>query len=463
MSKRKSRGMMYPLLFMLEPVQAEVVYINDIVNLTYLPSKACYAGKLAESLEDKLKYIANRVGEHHESIIEHARLCILVSITKTKESDMIALMSGMRYLDVELVTSDDHITYIAIAGSIRGFKHLIRESFDQTNPILVAIKRSVYGCCYREFFVDMIDLGVMNDSFIDAIDSHPVGICNPLSTSNDNLVEILNIDAIRTIYDTLSRSGFTTEQCMNLASVTILFKDMSRVITQQLTRHRNAITQESQRYVNYSNVGFNNPADFKDKYDREKTYNITLETPVDGSVYINAAKLDEIGNVLCSIYGQLADQGLDKEDARAYLPNNAKSSKVFMTFTYQSLISFLKLRTDSHSQAEIRMYANIIYDAFVAYIKDLGEPFNEDIYYYLINRCMMIDNPAFVARFDIDEELSADYGEGTVDLTEELSVDEKENAELYKTVTSADYNPSKYSATRFDDGPPPSNAKKLDI
>ena len=143
---------------------------------------------------------------------------------------------------------------------------------------------------------------------------------------------------------------------------------MSRIITQQLCRHRNAITQESQRYVDYSNSCFNPPYIFKPgKYDPDYKYTIKFG----GSSF--KMTLDELGEYMTNIYGMLTsdkNHPLMKEDARAYLPGNTQCRKIYMTFTYASLIKFLELRESKAAQAEIRMYAQNIGSWFREYTKN---------------------------------------------------------------------------------------------
>ena len=146
------------------------------------------------------------------------------------------------------------------------------------------------------------------------------------------------------------------EQEANLMMpVTIVFKNISRTATHQLVRHRNAITQESQRYVNYSDASFTIP--LKD-YDKNKLYSVKI-----GDI-INNGSLDTIADDLMSVYPQLMQAGLKKEEARAFLPSNVNCGKLYMTFTVFSLLKFLELRTDPHAQYEIRQYAQTIKEKF---------------------------------------------------------------------------------------------------
>ena len=213
----------------------------------------------------------------------------------------------------------------------------------------------------NELFIDFINDGVMNDYTPievtkDLINNIPQRELNNIESDN---LDIIHMDNLQQISDLL---GLDKENCLDFVSITTNFKNMSRIITQQLTRHRNGITQESQRYVNYSDSVFNSPAKFKDKYDPEKIYN----TP------IGDMNMSELGYTLTSIYRYLVDQGVDKEDARAYLPQNVQCGKLFMTFNLRTLFVFLNLRLDSHAQAEIRQYAEKLAELTEMYAKNLG-------------------------------------------------------------------------------------------
>jgi hypothetical protein len=136
---------------------------------------------------------------------------------------------------------------------------------------------------------------------------------------------------------------------------------MSRIITQQVTRHRNGITQESQRYVNYTGAMFNSPAKFKDKYDPHKIYKTS----------VGNYTMESLGEVLTLVYGELVNQGVEKEDARGYLPGNTQCGKLYMTFTLRALMVFLHLRLDSHAQAEVRLSAEDLGEITSPYAYDL--------------------------------------------------------------------------------------------
>ena len=133
---------------------------------------------------------------------------------------------------------------------------------------------------------------------------------------------------------------------------------MSRTATHQLVRHRNAITQESQRYVTANNASFTIPVP---EYNPDKIYSINI-----AGNKINT-NLNDLAKELLNVYTQLQSQGLKKEEARAFLPSNVNCSRLYMTFTLESLIAFLNLRLDPHAQYEIRKYAEAINNIIDSY------------------------------------------------------------------------------------------------
>jgi flavin-dependent thymidylate synthase len=204
--------------------------------------------------------------------------------------------------------------------------------------------------------------GVMEDySTIEYDNKFKANIASKLfNTKKTDYLDILNMDSLQEISDILK---LDKDKCLDFVSATVNFKYMSRIITQQVTRHRNGITQESQRYVNYKEAGFNTPIRFKpDKYSDDKVCKTKLG---DYNMY-------ELASGMMSVYEDLVDQGVEKEDARGYLPENVQCGKLFMTFNLRTLFMFLHLRLDPHAQAEVRMYAEKLADLTDSYAKELG-------------------------------------------------------------------------------------------
>lgn len=374
-----------------------LMYKSDAVDTIYPACASCYgiSEEKNKKYEQRLGYIGRRVKSHHTSILEHSNVVIQVFVPlkntenlfntvmkfndnikpelcdmSTTDKDIMTTISEVRdvcrYLTIVTDTIKDNdnnpILRMTIGGSIRGFRYIFEMIENRQNKLFISIFNVLKLVIEPEFFIDFINDGVMEQySTIeitkDLINNIRLGLLLNTTSSNINIINMDNLDIISNILK------LDKEKCFDFVTITTEFKNMSRIITQQVTRHRNAITQESQRYVNYTGSSVNSPAKFKDKYDPKKEYETSLGT----------LTFEELGNYLVGFYEDLVEQGVDKEDARGYLPQNVQCGKLFMTFTLRSLFVFLNLRLDQHAQAEVNMYAHKLSELTKMYADSLFE------------------------------------------------------------------------------------------
>lgn len=335
-------------------INIKFIYQNDNINLTHDAACICYGSNIDKPIEDKEKFLSARVKQGHESIIEHSNVIIQYRCKTTIENlkDLNEIRDAFRYVTTKTVNTKTH-TYLIVAGSIRGFKNIIRNVSNADNKFYRAILKSLYylNPCY---FKDFIEDNLMTLTNFIPTQFYAKQDKMKIETPETELVRFDNIDSLELIKSRLDVK-LPLNDLIDLGTVTILFKSVPRVISQQITRHRNAITQLSQRYTDSSNAKFIKPIlskPLKDKFD------ITLN-----SQYTTQESLQSLGDMIASIYPQLLEQGLLKQEARAYLPLNIDSS-LFVTFTYSNLLHFLKLRTEKAAQADVRIIANDIETIF---------------------------------------------------------------------------------------------------
>lgn len=327
-----------------------------MVEQVYTAAKICVRGTILEDQDKQLKTISNSVGCGHESLLEHTNLITILEEEYTDDKDhtkkLTQFLETLRYLNYRVYYKEQSMVII-ISGSIRGYKHIVRNITDLTNPYLEAIKLSMYKtpkCFYKDFIndkileeKDFVKFEYMNDRnrvFIDENDDADVVIGK--SKSSKGYPKILYRDDILILGEEILRlTGIDIdfEDLLDFSTITVLFK-MSRTAANQLVRHRNGISQESQRYVSYSDTPFINPlADLDDpKYDQARKY---MDTWAEEAVSNYSYLLRNYPNVV------------KKEDARSILPSNMET-RVLMTFTYKSLIQAIELRTAKAAQREIR-------------------------------------------------------------------------------------------------------------
>lgn len=362
--------------------QCYLIYKNNLIENIYEACSCCYDNTKELSYLEKKKYVGKRISAGHESILEHGRLAmILRNIPSAIYNNIIELTSSEFSKWLEFYSLNDETQYfdtydIIINGSIRGYKHFINNITPNVYDNNILVRKIInvlekntvaelYGKLNEELEFNFVDIetGVedVNTRKSDIVYSNISNNIIDIPTTNKDTIKSveLGIDLNELIHLS-DQYGIYLEKNISykIIPVTIVFRNMSRTATHQLVRHRNAITQESQRYVNASNASFTIPVP---EYNPDKIYSINI-----AGNKINA-NLNELAKELLNVYTQLQSQGLKKEEARAFLPSNVNCSRLYMTFTLESLIAFLNLRLDPHAQYEIRKYAEAINNIIDSY------------------------------------------------------------------------------------------------
>lgn len=393
-----------------------LVSMNDGVNICATACASCWDTKIPDQYKDRMTYIGKRTKTGHTSIIEHSNVVFYVPIEVELIPDLMEFLSIVRYANTVVKPGINfNMMYLLIGGSWRAFADIYLNAYSIfDNKVLMKITQLVYQYIPSDGMRDIIDMGILEESMFANNPSNEISLqynyCRNCRLDED--INIVNMDSFAKLKESIlsvcpEPFVFTNKDLMKLLSVTIEFNNMSRIITQQLTRHRNGITQESQRYVNYSGACFNSPAKFRpDKYDPKYKYTINF-----GGTQFRM-DLQTIGDNITKLYGQLTDKLkngdhiLLKEDARAFLPNNTQCGKIFMTFTYYSLVKFLQLREDPHAQAEIRSYGERIGKWFRTNAKNDDSIFENDIYDILKPNMITTDYTESIANMGIIDSVS---------------------------------------------------------
>lgn len=383
--------------------EAKIIYQNDHVNIITEACKLCYKSDTSKmTYLDKLKYIQSKVKAGHESVLEHSNIVVLMKLNSNNLNDYMKVLEANEFLKIHSVSASNMVktekrnksfnpfnrkkilysqekfkveeTIVLISGSIRGYKELFRRISGEYNGCVQMILNSLYTLP-REYFYDFIEDGIMKSNMFDYIDDE---LINENEKTNPTIqfdgCEIIAHDILtNNIFSELLKYGFTLNNIIDCITVTIYFNSVSRVLSHQLVRHRNAISQKSQRYCDETNSYLINPAYFKqDSYD-DKVYEF------DGMKF----KKDRKKVAYSGLYIEAKRQGFVKEDARYLLPNGVET-ELYVTFSLRNLLYFLQLRTDKHAQAEIQYIAKQI-EEFVD--REIFISLNKDYKYrYIIPR-----------------------------------------------------------------------------
>lgn len=345
------------------------IYMNDGIRICAQACSCCWDKTIPEDYEGQVNYLARRCKTGHTSVLEHSNLVILYKLPNmlSTHEDMIQtqtlieFLGNCRYLNtVVRQPAGGGAPYILISGSYRGYDYMYNNVPHPNYGMIKLVTKEIYQHVNSLMFPDLTggeDPILNKDSFLDTEPDAVSDYFNPIGTNlyEDDKVKFISIDNIEQIkrnVDRICPNTFSIDDIAKVASTTILFKDMSRTGTHQLVRHRNGITQESQRYVDYSHAAFADPLAFKpEKYDVDKKYDFEF-----GGQKFSMTSM-ELGESIIGIYQYLIDQGMMKEDARSFLPGNVKCRRLYMTFTYKTLLKFFELRCHPAAQAEIRSFA----------------------------------------------------------------------------------------------------------
>ena len=365
----------------------EVIHVNPNVYLAHRGARICIGkGPIDGSISDMMENVSRVIGRGHESVSEHTNSIVIWNIPKEliqcetnytptiKANDYSDTMANMKYLNVVskpyIVEDTQYGTLLLIGGSVRAWLHLLRET-KKDNVFKKFIQLSIYNTFEKCFLLPSIEAGLLEedkctylcDSESKLIPSKVTQVKNKFEkTDEENYdfggdayipvevegehVDLVYKPPINSIYKSISFYGFTLRDLYNIATFTVIFHDISRTCSHQLVRHRNGISQESQRYVTHD-------------YDKKKDFIDPISSQVNdryaGKEYEDV--LDRIEEVNpFKMYKYLMSNKVLKEDARAWLPSNV-TTRLIMTFTYSNFAKFLQLRLDKAAQKEIREVA----------------------------------------------------------------------------------------------------------
>ena len=336
-----------------------VLSVSPNVYLACRAAKLCIGKTVTGTITDRMKYIEKIVGMGHESILEHTNVVAMIIYYNpiSKPEQFAEIISNGKYLDI-IPKQDGEKTAVLIGGSIRAYMHLVRET-DQNNVYLEDIKKIMYQSIEKCFLKSLIEKGLLDEAECNfmtyaTVDKHVEDDQEPLpeiiedpkekESKTSDLIYITDFDKLyRDVF--LLSDRYTKREVVRMCHFTFLFHDISRSCGNQLCRHRNGITQESQRYVTH-------------EYTKEKDFIDPIRMQLDDR-YKNLAPnlIEKFNKVDFKTYKDMISAGIFKEDARAWLPMNV-TTKIMMTFNGFTLAKFLHLRTAKGAQLEIRNMAN---------------------------------------------------------------------------------------------------------
>ena len=372
------------------PHMVETIHVNPNVYLAHRGARVC-VGKLPidGSVVDRMNHLSKVVGMGHESVMEHTNAIVVFKVpygwVQSYPSEFAELMASLKYCNVAVhkvaykgFTDADwrseggHYVCLLVGGSCRGFIHALRECSWSQNRFKPFLQEALYSCYEKCFLGSLIDHSLLDpdrctylgNGKVTMVKSKVTQVKNHFeSTDGDNedavcdyvddpqevqsdCVDLVYASPINAIYAKVKGYGFTLRDVYKVATLSFVFHDVSRTCSHQLVRHRNGISQESQRYVSH---------DYTKKDGFVDPIQLNLEERYSGPEFKGVLDYTRDLNPF-KPYLYLISNKVAKEDARAWLPSNV-TTRLMMTFTYEHYGAFLKLRLASGAQKEIRSLA----------------------------------------------------------------------------------------------------------
>lgn len=402
-----------------------IISNTESAFLCSMAAKTCYGLTVEDSYEKCLAHIKRVMGYGHDSICGHSNIMVLLCFksnnTNLSDFDLSSIYTSLSALHFMNVVPLDFLHargtkefFVLLSGSIRAFRYFIQNSriqesvvsenevnynFDLYRTILDIAKHSIE----KEFFEDMKDYVNLDEfkfkyPYIEDIpfkeydkDTSREDDCRTVY-ANKNVfmydipeVNFAYADILSSIADhyvesnpelidkdlwfykvNKEQSKLLMEAIFRCITVSFKFKNFSRAISQQVNRHLCVISQESQRYVDYSKKAlFVDPLPFNPKAypDIDKKYKFKF-----GDKEFNMTS-EELGEEIIKLYPQLKQQGMINQDARAFLPMNVTTNAMY-TFTLENLLHFIKVRDSQYAQQEVQQLAKQLEDVLDRAQKD---------------------------------------------------------------------------------------------
>lgn len=465
-----------------DKIRYQIIDIAPNTYLTCLGAKTCVNKPMSSNatIHDRLNYIKKVVNKGHESILEHSNIVFIIHFTKTLglDKDFIELTSAMKYTNYVVKEDNQHL-HILVGSSIRALKNIILQT-SVNNKFVSVIREVIYSSVEKEFLESLIKSNYLDEDKCTFI-PYPTKNINSGDVEKENsydvdieygkvadLVYSTNIDLL---YNIVSIFGFTMSDVIKVSVFTFMMHDISRSCANQITRHRNGISQESQRYVTHDYVQEN---DFVDPI--LMNWDIRYKEKINTTNYSKIKEID-----VFRPYRYLISSSVMKEDARAWLPMNVKT-KLLVTFTGTYLAKFFELRLDKAAQLEIRLLATEMrdllfkntskYDSFmILALKQANDELNEDKYDLIQKNENIMKQDSSIEKNNISsiddakkymDNYNSNYKPETKE--EKKKRDEEENDLTEAAVTNAmvytaisnysydnDYSPSSYESSSYRD------------
>jgi len=281
-------------------------------NMVEFAGRVCY--RSTHRMGAAADFIADRVREGHEDIIEH--LVVTLRITDSLEPLRWRLLN--RHCEVSELGNGAWL----VSGNTRVWRDFFRQDVAlEAAPLLAALAPGIFPEYAGGGAAVAAPLAPLPEAA--ALATLAPYVEGPMRVTLLGYTQPLLDDPTLALHH---------------GAATFFFEGVSRTCTHQLVRHRlSSFSQESQRYVDLSKGGWR-----------------AIVPPAVAANPQAMAELDEFWRIAEAKYATLRQLGIRKEDARFLLPNAAET-RIVTTMNFAAWSHFLWLRAvDKAAQWEIR-------------------------------------------------------------------------------------------------------------
>ena len=172
---------------------------NKLIESTHRAAKICVDGKIETDVEKQKLNVSRVMGYGHESILEHSNLIVALEFDKNNDTfRLMEFVDGLKYLNHHTYEVNEDTMIMIIGGSIRGYKHAIR-NVDNDNIYIAHLKVLLGEYTPKTLYEDFIKDDVMNPNRFKEVEvSTESGIKFPEEVKTDR-IELINLDSIEAI------------------------------------------------------------------------------------------------------------------------------------------------------------------------------------------------------------------------------------------------------------------------
>ena len=145
---------------------ADVISMNDGVNICAKACASCWDTKLPDKYSDRAAYIGRRTKTGHTSIIEHSNVVFYVPVKLSEFADLVEFLSNVRYANTVVKFSEKYeYVYMLIGGSWRAYSDIyLLTSTIHGNAVMRKLTQLIYRYIPSDGMRDIIDMGLLDES-----------------------------------------------------------------------------------------------------------------------------------------------------------------------------------------------------------------------------------------------------------------------------------------------------------